>query len=149
MAGEPDLVICGNATADAELKYLPSGVALCSWTVASTPRVKDRDSWRDGETVFYRCTAWRQLAESAAETITRGMRLLVHGKLKVRSYEKDGEKRTSIEIDVENVGPELRYATASVKKVGRSSEQTGSPADDPWGSAPAASQQAGDDSPPF
>lgn len=144
MAGEPTITICGNATGDAELKFLGSGAALCSWTVACTPRVKKGDEWADSDTVFYRCTAWRQLAESAAETITRGMRVLVHGRLKVRPYEKDGEKRLSVEIDVEHVGPELRYATASVKKVGRSSEAP--PADDPWGSAPAP---GGDSEPPF
>lgn len=146
MAGEPDVVVCGNATADAELKYLSSGVALCSWTVAATPRVKQGDQWTDGETVFYRCTAWRQLAEQAAETITKGMRLLVHGRLKVRGYEKDGEKRTSIEIDVEHVGPELRYATATVAKVSRQGGDTSGGSDDPW-SKPAAA--AADELPPF
>ncbi len=144
MSGEPILSVCGNATSDAELKFLSSGAAVCSWTLACTPRVKKGEEWTDGETVFYRCSAWRQQAENCAEVITKGIRLLVHGRLKVRSYEKDGQKRQSIEIDVEHVGVELRYATATVNKVGRRSEAP--PADDPWGSAPAP---ATGDEPPF
>lgn len=143
------LTICGNTTADAEIKYLPSGVALASWTVACTPRVKKGETWEDGETAFYRCTAWRQMAESVAETITRGMRVLVYGKLRIRTYDKDGEKRTSVEIDVEHVGPDLRYATATVNKVSRGGGGGGGnagPSDDPWGSAPTT---GADDSPPF
>lgn len=132
MAGEPPITICGNTTSDAELKFLPSGVALASWTVACTPRVKDGDGYKDGETVFYRCTAWRQMAESVAETITKGMRVLVHGKLRVRSYEKDGQKRTSIEVDVEHVGPDLRYATAKVNRVSRQGGDTSGGSDDAW-----------------
>lgn len=145
MANEPVITICGNATGDAELKFLPSGAAVASWTIASTPRVKRGDTWEDGETVFYRCSVWRQMAENAAETITRGMRLVVSGRFKVRTWEKDGEKRTSLEIDVEHVGPDLRYATATVKKADRSSEKPASaPIEDPWASVPPPAEE-----PPF
>ncbi len=145
---EPLITVVGNATADAEIRYLASGVACCRWTIASTPRVKRDGEWADGETVFYRCTAWRQLGESAVETITRGMRLIVQGRLIVRSYEKDGERRTSIELDVEAVGPELRYATAKVMKAERSSggSRSSAPAAaDPWGDVPPPT----DEPPPF
>jgi len=137
VAGEPYITLVGNATADAELRFTPSGAAVCSFSVAQTPRVKQGDAWIDGEPTFYRCSAWRQLGESAAETITRGMRLIVHGRLTTRSYEKDGVKRTSLEVDVEAVGPELRYATAKVMKTERgSSKPAGQPGGDPWPTAP-------------
>ncbi|MDN5916632.1 MAG: single-stranded DNA-binding protein [Pseudonocardia sp.] len=155
MANEPTITVCGNTTADAELRFTPSGAAVANWTLACTPRVKDGDGWKDGETTFYRCAAWRQLGESAAETITKGMRLLVHGRFRTRSFEtSDGEKRLSLEIDVEHVGPDLRYATAKVSKVSRSSGDSGfsppvgggqAPAGDPWGSAPPASGGATND----
>ena len=138
MAGEPVITIIGNATADAELRFTPSGAAVCSFSVAQTPRVKQGDTWVDGEPTFYRCSAWRQLGESAAETITRGMRLIVHGRLATRSYEKDGVKRTSLEVDVEAVGPDLRYATAKVMKAERgSSKPAGKAGGDPWPTAAA------------
>lgn len=146
MSGEPPITVCGNVTADSELKFLPSGVALCSWTLACTPRVKKGDAWEDGETVFYRCTAWRQQAENCAEVITRGTRVLVHGRLKVRGYEKDGQKRQSIEIDVEHVGPELRYATAKVNKVQRSGGDTSGGFDDAWSTNPSPTTT---EDPPF
>lgn len=166
MAGEPTITVVGNATGDAELKALPSGAMLCSWTLASTPRVKKGDAWEDGEATFYRCTAWRQLAESAAETITRGMRLVVHGKLKTRSYETAaGEKRLSVELDVEDVGPSLMWATAVVTKASRNGGGGGGaragesgfrksgggtrPADDPWGSVPPPSGPSDDEDIPF
>ncbi len=147
MANEPIITICGNAVADAELRFTPSGAAVASFTVAVTPRTKQGESWVDGETTFYRCSAWRQMAEQVSETITKGMRLLVNGRLKTRSYETtEGEKRTSIEIDVDEVGPSLRYATAKVMKVERKSDDSfrasggGTKGDDPWasddGSAP-------------
>jgi len=119
MANEPILTIVGNATADAEMRVLNSGAEVATFTVAVTPRVKDGDSWVDGEATFYRCSAWRQHAEPVAETVTRGMRLIVQGRLKTRSYEKDGQTRTSIELDVDAVGPELRYAKATVTKIDR------------------------------
>lgn len=155
MAGEPIITVIGNATAEAELRYTPAGVAVCSFTVASTPRVKQGDQWTDGESTFYRCSLWRQPGEVAAESITRGMRLIVHGRLKTRSYEKDGQQRTSIEIDVEEVGPSLRYATAKVTKASRDGGSPQQPravaADDPWASAPVAGGQQAmpDDEPPF
>lgn len=139
MSGEPTITICGTAGGDAELKYLPSGASLASWSMAVTPRIKQGDQWTDGETVWYRCTAWRQLAETAAESITKGMRLLVHGRLKVRTYESNaGEKRTSIEVDVEHVGAEMRYATVTATKVARGSEggSRTAPSEDPWSSSP-------------
>jgi single-strand DNA-binding protein len=143
VAGEPYITLVGNATADAELRFTPSGAAVCSFSVAQTPRVKQGDSWVDGEPTFYRCSAWRQLGESAAETITRGMRLIVHGRLTTRSYEKDGVKRSSLEVDVEAVGPELRYATATVKKAERGSgKPAGQPGGDPWPTAEADSDDA-------
>ncbi len=154
MANEPIITICGNAVADAELRFTPSGAAVASFTVAVTPRTKQGESWVDGETTFYRCSAWRQMAEQVSETITKGMRLLVNGRLKTRSYETtEGEKRTSIEIDVDEVGPSLRYATAKVMKVERDAggfkpSSGGTKADDPWGSAPTGSKPA-DDEPPF
>jgi single-strand DNA-binding protein len=143
MAGEPYITIVGNATADAELRFTPSGAAVCSFSVAQTPRVKQGDSWVDGEPTYYRCSAWRQLGESAAETITRGMRLIVHGRVSSRSYEKDGVKRTSLEVDVEAVGPELRYAIATVKKAERgSAKPAGQPGGDPWPTAPVNDDEA-------
>lgn len=145
MAGEPVITIVGNAASDPELRFLPSGVAVANLTVAATPRAKNKqtDEWEDGETLWIRCACFRQMAESVAESITKGTRVLVTGRLKQRSYEaKDGSKRTSLELDVDEVGPSLRYATARVSKAGRSGGSA--PADDPWGSAPA-----GSDSPPF
>lgn len=151
MANEPLITLCGNATADAELKYGASGVARATWTVAVTPRVKQNDAWVDGETAFYRCTAWRQLAEQAGESITRGMRLLVQGRLVPRSYEKDGEKRMSLDLEVDNVGAEMRYATIKATKAERSdggsrphgsSGTSGSaPAGDPWGNVPPPDEE--------
>jgi single-strand DNA-binding protein len=153
MAGEPLLTIVGNATSDAELRFAPSGVAVAAFTVAVTPRVKRGDEWSDGDTTFFRCTAWREMAEQVAETVTRGMRLIVHGRFKTRQYEKDGQARTSIEIDVEEVGPSLRYATATVKKMQRSGGQQSRPAQteaDPWAtSAPAGSAGGGFEDAPF
>lgn len=150
MAGEPLVTICGSAGGDAELKFLPSGAAVCEWSMAVTPRVKVGETWQDAETVWYRCAAWRQLGESAAESITKGMRLLVHGRLKVRTYEHQGQTRTSLEIDVEHVGAEMRYASVTARRVERHPGEDRSPqpafsggaSSDPWG---------GDDStpPPF
>lgn len=140
MSGEPIVTIVGNATADATLRYTGAGAAVASFTVAQTPRVKRGDEFVDGTTTFYRCSAWRQLAEGCAETITRGMRLVVHGRLSTREYEKDGQTRMSVELDVEAVGPDLRYASAKVQKAGRSdggASRGGSQGrqDDPWGAS--------------
>ncbi len=152
MSGEPLITVIGNATADAQLRYTPSGAGVCSFTVASTPRTKRGDEWVDGTPTFYRCSAWRQLAEGCAETITRGMRLVVHGRLTTREYEKDGVTKMSVELDVEAVGPDLRYATAKVQKAnrsdgggsaphGRSGSGGGVPAEDPWASVPPSNDE--------
>jgi single-strand DNA-binding protein len=142
MAGEPITTLCGNVAKEPELRFISSGAAVCNFTLACTPRVKDGDTWTDGETMWVRCAVWRQQAENVAESIVKGTRVLVHGRLKVRSYDADGQKRTSIEMDVEHVGPELRYATAKVNKVVRGSERSdrsNQHTDDPWASAPAES----------
>ncbi|HWN35429.1 MAG TPA: single-stranded DNA-binding protein [Pseudonocardia sp.] len=164
MAGDTIITVVGNLTADPELRFTPSGAAVANFTVASTPRQFDRQSgeWKDGEALFMRCNIWRQAAENVAETLTRGSRVIVSGRLKQRSYEtREGEKRTVVELEVEEVGPSLRYATAKVNKVSRGSGgggfggggggSAGGPADDPWGSAPAAGSGSGggDDEPPF
>ncbi|MCE0765921.1 single-stranded DNA-binding protein [Pseudonocardia kujensis] len=173
MAGETVITVVGNLTADPELRFTPSGAAVANFTVASTPRTFDRQSgeWKDGEALFLRCNIWRQAAENVAETLTRGARVIVQGRLRQRSFEtREGEKRTVIEMEVDEVGPSLRYATAKVNKVSRGGGsggfggggggggfgggggggQGGGGYDDPWGSAPpAGSGPAADDEPPF
>jgi len=122
MAGDTVITIIGNITGDPELRFTPSGAAVANFTVASTPRQFDRTSneWKDGETLFMRCSVWRDAAENVAESLQRGTRVLVSGRLKSRSYEtKEGEKRTVIELDVDEVGPSLKYATAKVNKTQR------------------------------
>ncbi len=134
MAGETVITVVGNLTADPELRFTPSGAGVANFTVASTPRTMDRQSgeWRDGEPLFLRCNAWRDLAEHVAETLTRGMRVIVQGQLKQRSYEtKEGEKRTVYELEVDEIGPSLRYATAQVTRAARTdgrAVQSGAPA---------------------
>jgi single-strand DNA-binding protein len=160
MAGETTITVIGNLTADPELRFTPSGAAVASFTVASTPRTFDRTSgeWKDGEALFLRCNIWRQAAENVAESLTRGMRVVVSGRLRQRSFEtKEGERRTVVELEVDEVGPSLRYATAKVNKVSRGQGSggygsTGAPPDDPWGSATPAAASVGassDDEPPF
>lgn len=157
MTGEPLVTLVGNVAADPDLKFLPSGVAVCNFSLASTPRVKDGDSWTDGETMWVRCAAWRELAENVAESLVKGTRAIVQGRLKVRSFEQDGQKRTAIEMDVDAVGPELRFATAKVSKVQRSDGNGGqqsrpaarpqrgsAPTTDPWADVPPP-----DEPPPF
>src|SRR6188474_3629954 len=122
MSGETVLTVVGNLTADPELRFTPSGAAVASFTVASTPRTFDRQSgeWKDGEALFLRCNVWRQVAENVAESLARGSRVLVTGRLRQRSFEtKEGEKRTVVELEVDEIGPSLRYATAKVNKVSR------------------------------
>ena len=122
MAGETPITVVGNLTADPELRFTPSGAAVANFTVASTPRTFDRQSneWKDGETLFMRCSVWRDAAENVAESLNRGTRVIVSGRLKSRSYEtKEGEKRTVIEMEVDEVGPSLRYASAKVTKTQR------------------------------
>ena len=143
MAGDTIITIIGNLTADPELRFTPSGAAVANFTVASTPRQFDRTSneWKDGETLFMRCSVWRDAAENVAESLQRGARVLVSGRLKSRSYEtKEGEKRTVIEMDVDEVGPSLKYATA---KVNRTQRGTGSGGFNGGGNAAAAGGQGG------
>ncbi|HEV7854066.1 MAG TPA: single-stranded DNA-binding protein [Mycobacterium sp.] len=171
MAGDTIITVVGNLTADPELRFTPSGAAVANFTVASTPRIFDRQSseWKDGDALFMRCSIWREAAENVAESLTRGSRVIVQGRLKQRSYEtREGEKRTVVELEVDEIGPSLRYATAKVNKASRSGgggggfgssgggggDRSGSrasePKDDPWGSAPASgSFSGGDDEPPF
>ena len=141
MAGETPITVVGNLTADPELRFTPSGAAVANFTVASTPRTFDRQTndWKDGEALFLNCSVWRQAAENAAESLTRGMRVIVSGRLKARSYEtREGEKRTVFEIDVDEVGPSMKYATAKVTKTSRSGAGQGFQSgggDDPWASS--------------
>ncbi|MBJ7290994.1 single-stranded DNA-binding protein [Williamsia sp.] len=174
MAGDTILTVIGNLTADPELRFTPSGAAVANFTVASTPRMFDRQTneWKDGEALFMRCSIWRDAAENVAESLTKGARVIVSGRLKQRSYEtREGEKRTVVELEVEEVGPSLKYATAKVNRASRggggggggnsgssggggsrggSSGGGAAANDDPWGSAPASgSFGGGDDEPPF
>src|SRR3982751_6307748 len=141
MAGETLITVVGNLTADPELRFTPSGAAVASFTIASTPRTFDKNSneWKDGEALFLRCSIWRQAAENVAESLQRGMRVVVHGRLKARSYEtREGEKRTVFEIDVEEIGPSLKFATA---KVNRTSRQGGGGGYSGGGGAPQTGGQ--------
>jgi single-strand DNA-binding protein len=166
VAGETIITVVGNLTADPELRFTPSGAAVASFTIASTPRTFDKNSneWKDGEALFLRCSIWRQAAENVAESLQRGMRVVAQGRLKQRSYEtREGEKRTVVEMDVDEVGPSLKYATAKVNRTQRGSTSGGgfgasgseggggsAPSDDPWGSAPAAPAGGGfAEEPPF
>ena len=166
MAGDTVITVIGNLTADPELRFTPSGAAVANFTVASTPRMFDRQTneWKDGEALFLRCNIWREAAENVAESLTRGSRVIVSGRLKQRSFEtREGEKRTVVELEVDEIGPSLKYATAKVNKASRSggggggsrqpaAQSSGASAasEDPWGSAPASGSFAGgDDEPPF
>jgi single-strand DNA-binding protein len=123
MSGETVITVIGNLTGDPELRFTPSGAAVANFTVASTPRTFDRQSneWKDGDTLFLRCSIWREAAESVAESLTKGTRVIVTGRLVQRSYEtREGEKRTVYELQVDEVGPSLRYATAKVTRTQRS-----------------------------
>ena len=123
MAGDTVITVVGNLTADPELRFTPSGAAVANFTVASTPRIFDRQSneWKDGDALFMRCSIWREAAENVAESLTRGSRVIAQGRLKQRSYEtREGEKRTVVELEVDEIGPSLRYATAKVNKASRS-----------------------------
>src|SRR5689334_15362300 len=162
MAGETTITVIGNLVDDPELRFTPSGAPVANFRIASTPRTFDRQSneWKDGDTLFLSCAVWRQAAENVAESLQRGMRVIVQGRLKSRQYEtREGEKRTVFEIDVEEVGPSLRSASAKVTKTTRSGGGGGysgggggysggggssAPADDPWASpAPAQGGQGG------
>jgi single-strand DNA-binding protein len=179
MAGETVITVVGNLTADPELRFTPSGAAVASFTVASTPRTFDRQAneWKDGETLFLRCSVWREAAENVAESLTKGTRVIVQGRLVQRSFEtREGEKRTVVEMQVDEVGPSLRYATAKVTRASRgggggqgggfggqqqggyaaagaqqgggyNSAPGGGQADDPW--ATGGGSSAFNDEPPF
>jgi single-strand DNA-binding protein len=171
MAGDTTITVIGNLTDDPELKFTSSGIAVAKFRVASTPRFMDKASgeWKDGDPLFLACTVWRQAAENVAESLQRGARVVVVGRLRQRSYEtQQGEKRTVVELEVDEVGPSLRYATAKVNKMDRgggsggassggfgSGNATGSTdggGDDPWSSKPVgavAGKAQFDDEPPF
>ena len=175
MAGETTITVVGNLVDDPELRFTPSGAAVANFRIASTPRTFDRQTneWKDGDALFLRCSIWRQAAENCAESLQKGMRVVVSGRLKQRSFEtKEGEKRTVVELDVEEIGPSLKYATAKVTKASRggggggdlggggggggygggSRPSGGSSAgqtDDPWASAPAGGGGGWSDEPPF
>jgi single-strand DNA-binding protein len=160
MANETVITVVGNLTADAELRYTPAGAAVANFTIASTPRTFDKNTneWKDGDALFLRCNIWREAAENVAETLTRGARVIAQGRLTQRSYEtREGEKRTVVELEVDEIGPSLRYATAKVNKAARGDKGGGfktltTKTEDPWGSAPAASgsfSSAGKEEPPF
>lgn len=168
-AGDINVTVVGNLTNDPELRFTPSGAAVASFTVATSSRLLDKttNEWKDGDPTYLRCSVWRQYAENVAESLTKGTRVIVSGRLKQRSFEtREGEKRTVMEVEVEDVGPALRYATAKVNRVQRSdggfagggqggdqfggqfgSQGNGNePASDPWATgAPAANF----DEPPF
>lgn len=176
MANDTTITIIGNLTDDPELRFTPSGAAVAKFRVASTPRFMDKttNEWKDGEPLFLPCSAWRQLAENVAESLHRGSRVIITGRLKQRTYEtREGEKRTVYELDVDEVGPSLRYATAKVQKMERKSGSGGfgakeggrqvgfdAPgtggsagfAEDPWATSAPAGVGVGtnfDDEPPF
>jgi single-strand DNA-binding protein len=160
MAGETVITVVGNLTNDPELRFTPSGAAVASFTVASTPRTLDKatNEWKDGDALFLRCSIWRQAAENVAESLQRGARVIVQGRLQQRSYEtKEGEKRTVVELQVDEIGPSLKYATAKVNKTSRGGgggggygggqagggNSAGGGGDDPWASAPAGGGASG------
>ena len=175
MAGETIITVVGNLTSDPELRFTPSGAAVANFTVASTPRTFDKNSneWKDGEALFLRCSVWRQAAENVAESLQKGTAVIVQGRLKQRSYEtKEGEKRTVIELEVDEIGASLKFATAKVTRASRGgggsygggggggyggqsggqssgggfggqSGQSGGQTDDPWSSAPAGGASSG------
>jgi single-strand DNA-binding protein len=160
MAGETVITVVGNLVDDPELRFTPSGAAVANFRIASTPRTFDRQTneWKDGDALFLSCSVWRQAAENVAESLQKGMRVVVQGRLKSRQYEtREGEKRTVFEIEVEEVGPSLKYATAKVTRAARSggggySNQGGgqggggygggAPASDPWASSPGGGSSA-------
>ncbi|MHA7218187.1 single-stranded DNA-binding protein [Arthrobacter sp. MDT1-48-3] len=171
MAGETVITVIGNLTNDPELRFTPSGSAVANFTIASTPRTFDRQTndWKDGETLFLRASVWREAAENVAETLTKGTRVVAQGRLKSRSYDtKEGEKRTVMELEVDEIGPSLRYASAKVTRTQRSGggnggnsgggfggnsggsnsgsgwgggQQAQQPAEDPWGAPSGGNSQ--------
>ena len=153
MAGETSITVIGTLVDDPELRFTPSGAAVANWRIASNSRRfdKDRNEWVDNDAMFLTCSVWRQYAENVAESLQKGMRVIVQGNLKTRQYEtREGEKRTVFEIDVTEVGPSLRFATAKVTKAAREGAMSSgsggqAPANDPW----ATPAPGGSDEPPF
>jgi len=155
VAGETVITVVGNLTSDPELRYTQNGLAVANFTIASTPRSFDRASndWKDGESLFLRASVWREFAEHVAGSLTKGSRVVATGRLKQRSYEtKEGEKRTSIELEVDEIGPSLRYATAQVTRTsssreggagGGNTQSRGQVADEPWAPAAPAAASGG------
>jgi single-strand DNA-binding protein len=150
MAGETIITVVGNLVDDPELRFTPSGAAVANFRIASTPRTFDKQTneWKDGDALFLSCSVWRQAAENVAESLQKGMRVVVQGRLKQRSYEtREGEKRTVVELEVDEVGPSLKYATAKVARVQRSGggggygSSGGNTGDDPWATTPAQGGQ--------
>ena len=143
MAGETVITVVGNLVDDPELRYTPAGAAVAKFRIASTPRTFDRQTneWRDGEALFLSCSVWRQAAEHVAESLARGLRVIVQGRLKQRSYEdREGVTRTVYELDVDEVGPSLTYATAKVTKASGSGQRQAQ-GGDPWAGAKSANGQ--------
>lgn len=162
MAGETVVTVIGNLASDPELRFTPSGAAVANFTVASTPRTFDRQSqeWRDGETLWMRCSVWREQAENAAESLTKGTRVIVTGRLTQRSWEdkESGQKRTAVELQVDEVAPSLRYAQATVRRTQRGSSSGGGgfsgggygrQQSDPWSTPVGAGAGGYPDEPPF
>jgi single-strand DNA-binding protein len=167
MAGETQITVVGNLTGDPELRFTPSGAAVANFTVASTPRTFDRQNneWKDGETLFLRCSIWREAAESVAESLTKGTRVIVTGRLVSRTYQdREGQNRTVFECQVDEVGPSLRYATAKVTRTQRSGggggfggggsfgggQSSSGQTDDPWATPSSGGTSGGySDEPPF
>jgi len=155
--GDTPITIVGNIVADPELRFTPSGAAVANFRIASTPRTfnKQTNQWEDGEGLFLTCNVWRQAAENVAESLSKGMRVIVNGRLRQRSYEtREGEKRTVYEVEVDEVGPSLKYATAKVTRTQRDGGQQGGQRpqqqqDDPWGSTPQGFGGGQDENPPF
>ena len=153
MAGETVITVIGNLVADPELRFTPSGSAVANFTIASTPRTFDRQSndWKDGETLFLRASVWREAAENVAETLTKGMRVVAQGRLKSRSYDtKEGEKRTVMELEVDEIGPSLTYASAKVTRTQRGNGGGNSPGGNRGsGNSSGWGNQPSNDEPPF
>lgn len=153
MANETIITVIGNLTSDPELRFTPSGSAVANFTIASTPKTFDKQAgeFKDGETLFLRASVWREAAENVAESLAKGMRVVAQGRLKQRSYDtKEGENRTVIELEVDEIGPSLRFASAKVNRTNRSTNagnQGSAPAQDPW-AAPVGNQSANSE-PPF
>ncbi|WP_028938247.1 single-stranded DNA-binding protein [Pseudonocardia spinosispora] len=149
MTGLPEVTVTGTLTATPELRFTPSGHAVANFTVAANERRYDKNTgqWADGDATFLRCSIWREAAENVTNSLNKGNRVIVTGRLKQRTYDTaEGEKRTVFELDVTEIGPSLKWATATVNKATRTNTTAGAPkAEDPWGAAPAASS----DEPPF